>query len=122
VLRGITLTVRFLCELAMLAGLANWGTHVADGVAAWLLGIGAPVMAAVVWGAFVAPKAKWPAPVPFRLAIELALFGTGAFGFAVAGQPVIAVALAVAGLVTSLINALQESAIRPAGPPDPFGV
>jgi Protein of unknown function (DUF2568) len=26
-LRGVTLTVRFLCELAMLAALAYWGIH-----------------------------------------------------------------------------------------------
>ena len=31
-LRGVTLTVRFLCELAMLAALAYWGFPVGDGV------------------------------------------------------------------------------------------
>lgn len=100
----------------MLAGIAYGGFHLADDVAAWLLGIGAPVLAAGVWGAFVAPKARWPVPVPVRLAIEFALFAAGTVGFAIAGQPFLAVALAVAGLVTSLSNALQ-----PAGP-DAFGV
>ncbi len=31
-LRGVTLAVRFLCELAMLAALAYWGFSVGDGV------------------------------------------------------------------------------------------
>jgi hypothetical protein len=48
-LRGVTLTVRFLCELAMLAALAHWGSTVGDGAGAWVLGVGAPLLAAVVW-------------------------------------------------------------------------
>jgi Protein of unknown function (DUF2568) len=49
-LRGVTLTLRFLCELAMLATLAYWGFTVGDGVGAWVLGVGAPLLAAVVVG------------------------------------------------------------------------
>ena len=45
----------------MLAALAFWGYVVGEGPA-WLLGVGAPVLAAVVWGAFVAPKARVPVP------------------------------------------------------------
>ena len=107
-LRGVTLAVRFLCELAMLAALASWGFTVGDGAGAWALGIGAPLLAAVVWGAWVAPKARWPVPVPTRVAIELVLFGAAAGGLAVAGQPLAAVVLGVAALITSLLNASQE--------------
>jgi hypothetical protein len=107
-LRGATLTVRFLCELAMLAALAFWGFDVGDGVGAWVLGIGAPSLAAVVWGALVAPKARWPVSIPVRAVIELVLFGAAAGALAVAGQPVAAVVLGVAGFATSLLNASQE--------------
>jgi hypothetical protein len=48
-LRGVILTLRFLCELAMLAALAYWGFTVGDGAGAWVLGVGAPLLAAVVW-------------------------------------------------------------------------
>ena len=117
-LRGVTLTVRFLCELAMLAALAYWGFRVGDGIGAWVLGVGAPLLAAVVWGAWVAPKARWPVPILTRVAIELVLFGAGTAALAVAGQPMLAVVLGVAALATSLLNASQE---RQAGnrPPDP---
>jgi hypothetical protein len=47
-LRGVTLTVRFLCELAMLAALAFWGFTAGEGLLAWVLGIGAPVLVAGV--------------------------------------------------------------------------
>jgi Protein of unknown function (DUF2568) len=117
-LRGVTLTVRFLCELAMLAALAYWGFTVGRGVGAWVLGLGAPLLAAVVWGAFVAPRARWPVPIPVRVAIELVLFGAAAGALAVAGQPVLAVGLAVAALATSLLNASQERQASDR-PPDP---
>jgi hypothetical protein len=117
-LRGVTLTVRFLCELAMLAALAFWGFRVGDGIWAWVLGVGAPLLAAVVWGAWVAPKARWPVPIPTRIAVELVLFGAAVGALAMAGQPLAAVVLALAALTSSLLNAAQE---RQAGdsPPDP---
>jgi Protein of unknown function (DUF2568) len=110
-LRGIVLTIRFLCELAMLAGLASWGFRVGDGAGAWLLGIGAPVLAAAIWGAFVAPRARWPVPVPVRLVTELVLFGAAVAALAAAGQPVLAATLAVAALATSLVNARSSPGV-----------
>ena len=107
-LRGATLTARFLCELAMLAALAFWGYVVGEGPWAWLLGVGAPVLAAVVWGAFVAPKARVPVPASVRVQIELVLYALAAVGLGSAGQPVAAVILAAAGLVTSVLNDVQE--------------
>jgi Protein of unknown function (DUF2568) len=115
-LRGVTLTVRFLCELAMLAALVSWGFGVEDGVASWLLGIGAPLLAAGIWGALVAPKARWPLPIPVRVLIEVLLFGVAAAALAVAGQPVLAAVLGGAALVTSLLNAAQERRLRADAP------
>jgi hypothetical protein len=104
-LRGIALTARFLCELAMLGGLAYWGFEAAGGAWAWVLGLGAPVLAAAIWGAFVAPKAKLPVSTPIRLAIELLLFGSTVIGLAIVGRHVFAVVLAVAAGSTSLLSA-----------------
>jgi hypothetical protein len=115
-LRGVILTVRFLCELAMLAALAYWGFTVGEGVGAWLLGLGAPLLAAVVWGAVVAPRARWPVPIPTRVVVELVLFGAAAGALAVAGQPLAAVILGLAALATSLLNASQERRERDRAP------
>jgi predicted cation transporter len=92
----------------MLAALAFWGYVVGDGVWAWLLGILAPVVAAIIWGTFVAPRAKLPVPAPLRVGIELVLYAAAAAGLGAAGQPLAAVVLGVAGLVTSLLNEVQE--------------
>jgi Protein of unknown function (DUF2568) len=55
------------------------------------------LLAAVVWGAWVAPEARWPVPIPTRVVIELVLFGGAVGALVVAGQPVLAVVLGVCG-------------------------
>ena len=74
VINGIVLTVRFLLELAALAALGWWGVET-GGV---LLGVAAPLAAAVVWGTFVAPKARIAVARPIRFAFEVLVFGAAA--------------------------------------------
>jgi hypothetical protein len=104
-LRGIILAIRFACELAMVVALGYWGFQAVDGTPEWLLGIGAPAVAIAIWGTFVAPKARWPASIRVRPAIEFALFGAAAAGLVAAGQPLLAALLAVAAGITSILNA-----------------
>ena len=95
-MQALNYTVRFLLELCALAALGYWGFVTGQGMAAkWLLGLGAPLLAAVAWGAFVAPKARWPAREPWRLLVEIFVFGAAAAGLWAAGQPLLAVVLAV---------------------------
>jgi hypothetical protein len=52
--------LRFLLELAALISLGYWGFAEHDGVSQWLPGLGAPLVAEAVWGAFVAPRRRIP--------------------------------------------------------------
>ena len=108
-LRVTILAIRFLCELGLLVGLAYWGFTVGVGATAWLLGLGAPTIAAVVWGLFVAPKAKHPVSMPIRLSIELDLFILATLALWFAGAPVAGLLLGVLGATTSGLNALLEN-------------
>jgi len=111
--RTVTLGVRFLCELGMLAALAIWGAHVGEGVGAIALAVGLPFAAAAIWWASVAPKARWPVPLGVRVAIELALFGAASLALWSAGYPAFAFVLALLALVTSVLNAMQERSGEP---------
>ncbi|HEX5368057.1 MAG TPA: YrdB family protein [Dehalococcoidia bacterium] len=71
VVRAVNDLVRFLLELCAVAAAGYWGFGIADGVFAWLLGIGAPVLIIALWGALVSPKAEARLPDPPRLIIEL---------------------------------------------------
>lgn len=73
---AVLLGLRFLAELGMLAclGLAGW--HLGDSwVASLALAVGLPLVAALVWGRWVAPRASRRLPDPARLVLEVSLFG-----------------------------------------------
>jgi hypothetical protein len=86
-LKGTNLLVRFLLELCMLAAVGYWGFKTQSSWALKvLLGIGVPVLIAVLWGLFVAPKAAYPLQGLSRLALEVVLFGVGAFALFASGK------------------------------------
>jgi hypothetical protein len=62
-------------------------------------------LAIAIWGAFVAPKARWPVAVPTRLAIEFALFAAVVAGLVAIDQALAAGLLGLAAVTTSLLNA-----------------
>jgi hypothetical protein len=92
----------------MLAALMYWGFTVGEGAWAWVLGIGAPALAAVVWGLFVAPRATRPVSIAVRLSIESDLFIASAIALWFAGQPELGVTLGVLGILTSVLNVATE--------------
>ena len=56
-MRAANLALRFLLELAALAGLADWGLHTGSGVGRGsCLAIAAVAAGAVVWGIWCAPE------------------------------------------------------------------
>jgi Protein of unknown function (DUF2568) len=102
---GANLAVRFALELCALAALAYWGWQATGStVGRVLLAIGAPLAAALLWGALVAPKAWVRARRPVRLLAEAAVFGAAVAGLAAAGEPALAAALGVAALVSGAVN------------------
>jgi hypothetical protein len=78
----------------MLAALGYWGFKTGDSAATqWLLGIGAPALAAVVWGAFIAPKATVKVPPAAWIGLQVIVFGAAAIALA-AAAPSLAVPFA----------------------------
>ena len=81
------LAMRFLAELGMLAALA-WGGWSLGGNTALsvVLAVLLPVVAASVWGRWVAPRASQRLADPARFAVEIALFAA-AFAAVAEAQP-----------------------------------
>jgi Protein of unknown function (DUF2568) len=73
-MQAANLGLRFLLELCALAAVGYWGLHHHGGVAQFVLGIGGPLLVAVVWGLFLSPKATVSIPSPARLTLELVVF------------------------------------------------
>lgn len=88
ILKMSNLAIRFLLELCMLGAVAYWGFATQSN---WLwkvlLGLGLPLLIAVLWGTFLAPKATRPLRGFAFYALELTLFALGALALFAAGQP-----------------------------------
>ena len=94
-MKALQLGLRFVLELCALAALAYGGWQApGPGWLRLLAAIGLPVLAAVVWGQWVAPKARRPIPDPLRLLPEWLVFGGGTVALAVTGHPILAGLLA----------------------------
>jgi hypothetical protein len=102
--KSANLFVRFLLELFALGALGYWG-FVSGGnpFVKILLGMGVPILAAVVWGLFVSPKAAVPLAMPLRLLPEALVFGAAAAALFATGHPVLAAGFAVVAAVNRLL-------------------
>lgn len=92
--------VAFLVEIAALAVLCAWGFQAVGSTALrLLLGLGLPLLAAVVWGLVAAPRARFQVPA-LRLVTKLVVLG----GAAVASFAVLPLGLAVVFAVVVAVN------------------
>ena len=95
-MKAANLALRFALELCAFAALGYWGSQ-ATSSAVWcaVLAIATPAAAIVVWGLFVAPKARVKVSGPVRWAIELVVFVGAAVALVAAGQAALGIALGV---------------------------
>ncbi|WP_327310635.1 DUF2568 domain-containing protein [Streptomyces sp. NBC_01243] len=106
--------VAFVVELAALAALAWWGSATGGGVAGQLLlGVGAPVVAAVVWGMFAAPRARFRPPLVGVLVVKAVVLGCGVYAVHAVGHSVAAVFFGVVVVVvnTGLAETFRRRAV-----------
>lgn len=101
--------VRFLLELAMLAAFIAAGAMLIDGPLGVVVGVALALVAALVWGMLVAPKASRRLPPSKRVVVEIVLFGLAAGGLAAGGLA--AAGQEILGVVLALIYALDAVAL-----------
>lgn len=88
----LNLLMHFILELLALYALGYWGWQQPAGAMRWLLGIGLPVGAAIVWGAFRARESQHAGkglvviPGALRLLLEILFFGGATWALCIAGQ------------------------------------
>lgn len=102
----LNLALRFILELVALYSVGYWGWTAHSGPRRYLLVIGLPLLAAVLWGTFRVPgdasasgEALVAVPGIVRLALELALFGGATWGLYAAGATRSALLLGVITLI-----------------------
>jgi Protein of unknown function (DUF2568) len=96
------LALRFILELCALVALGYWGFKAGGSpITKLALGIGAPLLAAVVWGTFLAPRAAVPRLL--SLVLELGVFGSATAALYAAVLPALAWALAVLYMINRVL-------------------
>ena len=91
VAKSINLALSFILELCMLAALGHWGFKTGSPTIIQLgLCLGAPVLATVVWGIFLAPASSRRLGGPAHLILEVLIFAVAVIALHAAGQPALA--------------------------------
>jgi Protein of unknown function (DUF2568) len=101
--------VRFLLELFALFSLGYWG------YLAWpfpipgvFFMIGMPLFAAVAWGLFRSPKARFPLEPVGRAIVEILIMGSAVLAWFDLGQPIVALVFGIIAAVSGYLNARAE--------------
>ncbi|MEU6566876.1 YrdB family protein [Streptomyces parvulus] len=100
----------FLLELLALGLLAWWGFTRDIGWAGSLaLGVATPLAAAVLWGLFAAPKARYAIPHAARLGVKAVVFGAAALALLALGHRIPALWFAAAVLVNTALTSYHRA-------------
>ena len=107
-MRGLAEVVRFVLELAGIAALAAWGRTLMAGPAGWFAAAMPPAVLIVVWGAWVAPKARSPLSPCARTWTGAALLLLSATALHAAGSTTLAIMFAAAVVLdTAILHATR---------------
>ena len=102
----------FFLELAALVLLAVWGFRVGSNTAVhFLLGLGAPALMIVVWGAFAAPRARVELPMAGVMVVKFVVFAAATAACYAAGWHAWAVAFGVVALANSVVAAFDRESL-----------
>lgn len=108
------LALRFALELGALAALAYAAMQAPLPLAARVaLAVAGPLLAALVWGAFVSPKARYRVGEAARALVEAAFMGSAALALAAAGRPLLGLAFGATALVSGALHRLRAPEEHP---------
>lgn len=104
-LKLLNLGLRFLLELCLLVIFGYWGFKAGgdNTFLKFLLGIGAPVLVAVIWGVFLSPKPNIQIGEPWRFILELIIFGLAFWALYKIGKINLAIAFGVIYLINKIL-------------------
>jgi hypothetical protein len=103
-IKGANLALRFLLELSALGALGYWGFKTGSGAIAKAgLGLGAPLVAAVLWGTFVSPRAPVQLPGLLALIVQALVFGSAAAGLVATGYRTMALVFVVIVVINAIL-------------------
>jgi hypothetical protein len=98
----LQLAIRFILELAAVVASGVVGASVGSPPIGIAGGIGLAALFIVVWGLFLAPRARFPQPAMVRLVVGTLIMEAPAIGLAIVGQATAGAILAAAILANAV--------------------
>ncbi|MCJ1686056.1 YrdB family protein [Rathayibacter sp. VKM Ac-2927] len=95
---------RLVLELFAFVSLGLWGFLSWDLPWSIVFGVGAPVLAILLWALFLSPRAVLAIDLYGRSLIELLVMGAAALAWLDLGQPVVAIVFGVVAVVSGVIS------------------
>ncbi|QHF23577.1 DUF2568 domain-containing protein [Rathayibacter sp. VKM Ac-2804] len=96
--------LRLVLELFAFVSLGLWGFLSWDLPWSIVFGVGAPVLAILLWALFLSPRAVLAIDVYGRSLIELVIMGAAALAWLDLGQPVVAIVFGVVAVVSGVVS------------------
>ena len=110
IIKQINQLLVFLVELGMLVSLGYAGFHMGKSILIkYVLAIALPLIAAIIWGIWEAPRSQYRLHQPFRSLLALLLFLSAAFLLYRTGKSGIASIFGIAAIITHLLALVLES-------------
>ncbi|MER5636778.1 YrdB family protein [Kitasatospora sp. NPDC002227] len=102
----------FILEVAALAALCWWGFSTGSNVGVHvLLGLGAPLLAAVLWGTFAAPKARINVSLPYVLLVKFVVFAAATLALWAIDRHSLAIVFGVVALINTTVATKDRQAL-----------
>jgi hypothetical protein len=103
-IKGANLLLRFLLELCALGALGYWGFKTGSAtITKVVLGVGAPLVAAVVWGTFLSPRAPIQLHWVVVLVLQALVFASAAAGLVSTGHRSLAIVFGVIVVINAIL-------------------
>lgn len=104
ILKTLNLALAFILELFMLYAIGYWGVHLKQStVIRWVVGIGLPVVVAIIWGVFLAPKSVIQIPHHIKLLGKFILMESAAALLYTTGKTNMTIYFAVISAINFLL-------------------
>ena len=101
--------IMFLLEICTIISLGYWGFHSQKSTTlSYLLGLGMPLIAAVIWSIWAAPLSGRRLPMPYRGVFAILFFWAAAILLYQSGIKVYAVVFIFLSLISVIVASLLE--------------
>ncbi|NQX29747.1 YrdB family protein [Microbacteriaceae bacterium VKM Ac-2854] len=100
--------LRFVLELFAFVSLAIWGFSTWPVPLNIVFGLGAPLVAILLWALFRSPKAVFRVDVYAKSLVELVVMGAAALSWLAMGQPIVAIVFGLVAVISGVISGRRE--------------